>query len=235
MGHISLCLAYSGGRGSARSDRVSSVPNTGACSLDGPVYRSLYIVTGALARALFHLSVIGRDHVPGTGPAVVVANHLSWIDPVLLALALPRKPAFLAMEELWRMPVIKFILHRYRLAIPIRRGVVDATALRQAIDVLRQGALLIVFPEGGISPDGRLKPFHRGAAMLAARSGAPIVPVALAGTREVLPLDRIVPRPRPVTIRIGTPIPVRGTSRDDLIRASDEAAAQIRAMLGDTA
>lgn len=230
--HYASSLAW--GRKCAERPRILR-PDTGACSLDGLVYRSFYRVIGALARVLFHLSVIGREHVPRAGPAVVVANHQSWIDPILLALALPRKPAFLAMEELWRMPVVSFVLRRYPLAIPIRRGVVDAAALRRSIDVLRQGALLIVFPEGGISPDGRLQPFQRGAAMLAARSGAPIVPVALAGTREALPLGRIVPRPRPVTIRIGTPFHVRGSSRDDLIRAAEEAAAQIHAMLGDPA
>jgi len=184
---------------------------------------------------LFRLSVAGIERLPRTGPAVLVANHTSWLDPIVLPLALPRKPGFLAMEELWKMPVVGFVMRAYgHLAIPLHRGAVDATALRRALGVLKEGALLIVFPEGGISPDGRLRPFHRGAALLAARAGAPLVPVAISGTRDALPLTRVVPRLRPITIRIGAPIPVTGTAREDLVRAGEEAAQQIQTLLGET-
>jgi 1-acyl-sn-glycerol-3-phosphate acyltransferase len=118
-----------------------------------------------------------------------------------------------------------------KLAIPINREAVDAAALKRGLAALRDGAFLIVFPEGGISPDGRLRPFHRGAALLAARTGVPLVPIAIAGTADALPLSRIIPRARPITIRIGTPIPAPGPARDDLVRASDQAASQIRALL----
>jgi len=221
-------------RGRDTRHRVSSVPTPGACILDGPLYRGLRVAVRALARALFRLSATGIERLPRTGPAVLVSNHVSWLDPIVLPLVLPRKPGFLAMEELWRMPGVSFVMRSYgRRAIPLRRGTVDATALRRALEVLRDGVLLIVFPEGGISPDGRLRPFHRGAALLAARAGAPIVPVAIAGTRDALPLGRIVPRLRAVTVHIGTPIEVTGASRDDLIRAADGAAAQIRTLLGE--
>ncbi len=214
--------------------RVSSVPTPGACVLDGPIYRGLRFAVRALARALFRLSATGIERLPRTGPAVLVANHVSWLDPIILPLALPRKPAFLAMEELWRMPIVGFVMRSYgHLAIPLNRGAVDATALRRALGVLEEGALLAIFPEGGISPDGRLRPFQRGAALLAARAGAPIVPVAISGTRDALPLGRVVPRLRPVSVHIGTPIAVAGTDRDALIRAGEEAARQIRTLLGE--
>ncbi len=207
-------------------------PDVGACPLNGPVYRVVRGAVRALARALFQLSALGTEQLPRTGPGVLVANHTSWLDPIILPLALPRKPGFLAMEELWRMPVVGCVMRAYGpLAIPLRRGTVDATALRRALAALKGGALLIVFPEGGISPDGRLRPFQRGAALLAAQAGAPLIPVAITGTRDALPLGRIVPRPRRIAVRVGTPIPVAGSSRDDLARASEEAAAQIRAML----
>jgi 1-acyl-sn-glycerol-3-phosphate acyltransferase len=181
---------------------------------------------------LFRLSARGIEHLPRTGPAVLVANHVSWLDPIVLPLVLPRKPGFLAMEELWRMPGVRFVMRSYGpLAIPLRRGVVDATALKRTLEALQSGALVIVFPEGGISPDGQLRPFHRGAALLAARAGAPIVPVAIVGTRDALPLGRVVPRRRTVTVLIGTPITVQGAAHDDLTRASEDAAAQIRRML----
>ena len=185
----------------------------------------------AFARAVFRLTVIGEERLPRSGAAVIVANHVSWLDPIILPLALPRKPAFLAMEELWRMRGIRLVMRAYGpLAIPLNRGAVDATALKRSLRALRDGALLIVFPEGGISPDGRLRPFHRGAALMAARARAPLIPVAIIGTADALPLGRIMPRPRPVTVRIGIPISPPGPEREDLERATEAAAAQITAM-----
>jgi 1-acyl-sn-glycerol-3-phosphate acyltransferase len=181
---------------------------------------------------MFHLKIVGGDRLPATGPAVVVANHVSWLDPLIVPLALPRKPAILAMEELWQMPVIRSAVRAYgSLAIPIRRGTVDTASLRRALDALGSGRLLLIFPEGGISPDGTLRPFHRGAVMLSARSGAPIIPIAIAGTRDALPLGRVIPRRRTVTIRVGTPIPAPRSTRQALERANAEAQAQIRALL----
>jgi 1-acyl-sn-glycerol-3-phosphate acyltransferase len=187
----------------------------------------------AVARWLFHFTVVGAERLPVSGAAVLVANHVSWLDPIIVPLALPRKPAFLAMEELWRMPVVGIVMRVYGpLAIPLNRGAVDATALKRSLRALQAGALLIVFPEGGISPSGELRPFHRGAAMLAARAGAPIIPVAIQGTAEALPLGRMLPRRRPITVRIGTPITPASQQREDLERASEDAAAQIRDLRG---
>ena len=176
----------------------------------------------------FHLTVSGLDRLPSTGAGVLVANHESWLDPVILPMALPRKPAFLAMEELWRMPGIRVIMREYGpLAIPLHRGVVDATAFKRALRALQGGSLLIIFPEGGISPDEHLRPFHRGAAMLAARAGAPLIPVGIEGSAEALPLGRVLPRPRRITVRIGTPIMLSGDQREEIERATEAAAAQV--------
>ena len=188
-----------------------------------------------MARGLFRFTVEGWDQLPRTGAAVLVANHESWLDPIILPLALPRKPAFLAMEELWRMPVLGLVMRLYGpLAIPLNRGAVDATALKRSLRALQGGALLIVFPEGGISPDGRLRPFHHGAAMLAARARVPLIPIGIHGTADALPLGRIMPRHRPITVRIGTPLAPPGQEREDLARTSEAAAAQVEELRGRT-
>jgi 1-acyl-sn-glycerol-3-phosphate acyltransferase len=211
-------------------------PRRSGGSVDGLFYRSLRVVVRAVAWILFRFTVVGAEHLPPTGAAVVVANHQSWLDPIIVPLALPRKPAFLAMEELWRMPVIGTVMRVYGpLAIPLNRGAVDATALKRSLRALQGGALLIIFPEGGISPDGRLRPFHDGAAMLAARAKVPMIPVAIRGTADALPLGRLLPRRRPVTVRIGPPIAPPGLDREALTRASETAAAQIDALRGGAA
>lgn len=200
--------------------------------MDGPVYRLIRGAVRGLARALFRLRAVGVERLPALGPAVLVANHISWLDPIIVPLVLPRKPGFLAMEELWRMPGVAWVMRTYGpLAIPLRRQAIDTTALRRAAEALRQGAWLIVFPEGGIPPAGEVRPFHRGAAMLAARAGAPIVPIAIVGTDDALPLGRIIPRRRPITVYVGDPITVPAGDRNALGDAVAQAAAQIRAML----
>jgi 1-acyl-sn-glycerol-3-phosphate acyltransferase len=176
--------------------------------------------------------VSGVERLPESGPAVLVSNHVSWLDPIVLPLVLPRKPAFLAMEELWLMPGLRMVMRLYGpKAIPLRRGAIDTAALKRALEILKNGALLIVFPEGGISHDGRLQPFHRGAALLAARADTPLIPVAIKGTAEALPLGQILPQAKPITVSIGTPIRPHGTSREALRRAGEEAASQIQALL----
>lgn len=185
-----------------------------------------------VARPLFGLRTVGMERLERLGPAVLVANHVSWLDPIILPLVLPRKPAVLAMEELWRMPIVSLVMRAYGpLAIPLRRQSVDTTALRCAVEVLQEGAWLIVFPEGGIPQAGEVRPFHRGAAMLAARTGAPLVPVAIAGTADALPLSHIIPRRRPITVYFGEPFTVPSGDRDALGGAVERAASEVRALL----
>jgi 1-acyl-sn-glycerol-3-phosphate acyltransferase len=186
-----------------------------------------------MARALFRLRTVGMERLNTLGAAVLVANHVSWLDPIILPTVLPRKPAVLAMEELWRMPVVAWVMRSYGpLAIPLRRQAVDTTALRRAVDALRDGCWLIVFPEGGIPQPGEVRAFHRGAAMLAAKAGAPMVPVAITGTADALPLGRLIPRRRPITVYFGEPFVVPAGDRDALGPAVERAAADIRALLG---
>lgn len=199
---------------------------------DGPFYRLIRAAVRLGARLLFRLRTVGMERLEPLGAAVLVANHVSWLDPIILPLVLPRKPAVLAMEELWRMPVVSLVMRSYGpLAIPLRRQSVDTMALRRAVEALEQGAWLIVFPEGGIPQAGEIRAFHRGAAMLAARTGALMVPVAIAGTADALPLGHVVPRTRPITVYFGKPFAVPPGDRDALGRAVDRAASEIRGLL----
>ncbi|MGZ8695508.1 MAG: lysophospholipid acyltransferase family protein [Gaiellaceae bacterium] len=135
-------------------------------------------------RTVLRMDVRGGEHVPATGPAILVANHESIFDPWVLGVITERQIRYLAKAELWRYPVLRSVMNGFG-AIPIERGGGDLLALRDGVEILRGGAVLGVFPQGTTRLD-RPRRFHRGAARLALETGAPIVPVRLDGTRGIL-------------------------------------------------
>ncbi|MGB9885949.1 MAG: lysophospholipid acyltransferase family protein [Moorellales bacterium] len=146
--------------------------------------------------------VTGRENVPRRGPVVVVSNHISLWDPIAVGVALPRRVYFMAKEELFRLPLVGLVLRGLG-AFPVRRGEADLAAMRQALRLLRQGKVVGIFPEGGRSRRGTLEEFQRGAALLALRTQAPLLPVALIGTNRILGRRGAFYR---FKVRVGPPI-----------------------------
>ena len=140
-----------------------------------------------ICRVMGGYSVHGRENIPRTGGAVLCANHISYFDPPVLGSGLPRRTYFMAKKELFAPAVVGRIL-RACYAFPVDREGTDREAIRHAIELLRQGELLVVFPEGGRSPDGSIQLGNVGPALMASRAGVPIIPAALKET------DRIMPR-----------------------------------------
>ncbi|MGI5870799.1 MAG: lysophospholipid acyltransferase family protein [Bacillota bacterium] len=153
--------------------------------------------------SFFHgFRVIGRENIPKSGGAVVVANHLSNWDPFVFGCAIPRKVHFMAKKELFRFKPLGALLRAWG-AFPVNRGGSDRAALETAMQHLQAGQLLGIFIEGGRNRTGgeNMLPPQPGAAMLAVKAGVPIIPVALIGT------DAIGYRPfRRVAAVIGGPI-----------------------------
>lgn len=141
-------------------------------------------------RFICRWEVRGREHVPEAGPVVIVANHVSYLDPVAVGVACPRLVRFMAKEELFHIPIFKYIIKGLQ-AFPVRRGEADRAALKTALQVLHQGQVLGIFAEGTRSPDGRLLPFQAGAAVLALKTGAPLLPVAVKNTNAIFRGGRI--------------------------------------------
>lgn len=155
-----------------------------------------------LTRLVSRIRVSGREHVPRTGPLLIVANHLSWYDPLLLGVVMPRRIWFFTKEEVFRWPVVGWLC-RSTGQIAVYRGESDRAALESALAYLREGKALVFFPEGTVERQEVMISAHTGVAMLALRSGATILPVAHAGTRRILRRGRgWFPR---VTMRIGQP------------------------------
>ncbi len=168
-------------------------------------------------RVLIHILVFpfaswevkGRENVPASGPLLIVCNHLHLADPPIVAASMPLKCVFMAKEELFRDGWSRFWVGNFG-AIPVSRGGVDREAIRRAEDWLRKGVSLIIFPEGGRSQGARLQPALPGAALIAAHTGVPVLPVSITGT-EKLKNMRLKPliwcvfhRPR-ITVNIGRP------------------------------
>jgi 1-acyl-sn-glycerol-3-phosphate acyltransferase len=169
------------------------------------LYATLKPITSGLARVLFRVSASGREHVPATGPLLLVANHLSMLDPPLVGVVTPRQLCFLAKEELFRVPGFGRLIRALG-ARPVRRDGGDSRALKTALALLGEGRALLVFPEGTRGEEGRLGPAKPGVGMLAVLSGAPVVPVHVSGTGRVLPRGRALPRPAKVHITFGPPL-----------------------------
>ena len=150
--------------------------------------------------------VTGRENVPKTGGAILVSNHLNNADPCIIPGALDRRIITMAKKEMFKWPVISLIF-RFIGAFPVDRQGADLGALREAQSVIHDGILLVMFPEGTRSKDARLHEGFAGTALIAYRTGAPIVPVAITGT-EKIPWPWLFVRPfmgPRVTITFGKP------------------------------
>lgn len=172
-------------------------------------------VLALVARLLFRIRFQGVEHVPPSGPVLITPNHVSFMDPVLVTLPLHRVLHYMTLERFFRVPVLGPLI-RWSRAFPVRDDEADRRAARTAIRLLRAGEALVIFPEGGRSPDGRVQPFHPGAFRIALRTDAPVVPVTIAGGFEAWSAHRRLPRPGRITITYHAPL-----TRKDLPPAAD--------------
>lgn len=166
------------------------------------LYRAIVTVFAGYYHLFYRLRVEGREYVPRQGPVILFANHGSWNDIPLLAIAAPRPVRYMAKAELFRIPVLGRIF-RYLGAFPVKRGAADRQAIRMALAVLEAGDLLGIFPEGTRVQTGQSGRAEPGVAYLAWKSGAPVVPAAISFSRRLF---------GPVTVRIGPPVRLDGFS-----------------------
>ena len=182
--------------------------DTGLIPFSAPTYAQVRRAFGDLVRAIYRLEVVGADHLPVSGPAVVASNHDSFLDGIVLGAAISRELCFVVKAELWRFRLLAWALDELG-AILIERGHVDHLAfawVRQALDA---GQAVAIFPQGAVRGD---RVWRRGAALMALVTGAPLVPVRLVGTARALSLGRIgFPRLRVI---VGEPIDVAHAPED---------------------
>jgi len=138
-------------------------------------------VVKLMAKIFLRVNVSGMERVPASGPVILATNHVNFIEPLLLYTLSPREPIGLGKAEIWQNPILRLVAQSWH-AIPIRRGELDLDAMRCALQVIREGKMLGLAPEGTRSHDGRLQRGRPGTVLLALRAtDALILPVAAYG------------------------------------------------------
>lgn len=194
-----------------------------------PLISAVCVAGRIFGRAVSRVSIGGAlDEIPREGPLIIAANHASNLDvPVIGSWLMPRlgrRIHWLGKRELFDWPVIGWIAANGGVH-PVDRGGADVEAFRLAQRILDEGHVLFVFPEGTRSPDGALQEARDGVALLALRTGAPIVPIGVSGSERVWPKGQRLPHPGGrVNVRIGRPF----RPADELPEGTDRAAAKRR-------
>ena len=194
----------------------------------------IYRISNPTVRMLLFLlsrwEVKGKENVPRSGPVIVVANHMTVIDPPMLSVSLGRYAQIMAKEELFRTRFTNYFMSGLG-AFPVRRGVLDRQALRIAEKALADGGVLMIFPEGQRSRDGKLQKASAGATLIALRNSVPILPVGITGTERVSGIRSVLCRPR-LTVNIGQTFYLPGAeSKEDRVERTHDLMKHIAEML----
>jgi 1-acyl-sn-glycerol-3-phosphate acyltransferase len=158
-----------------------------------------------IAKALFRLRVSGADSVPRVGAAIVAANHTSYLDPIIVGVAIRRPVHFMAKEELFRFGPFGWLLRQYQV-FPVSRRRIDHQAMKRAVSLLQRGEVVVIFPEGTRGNGIRLRPARPGIGLIAARSRVPVIPLFHQGTEKALPRGAWFPKPHRVSVKFGKPL-----------------------------
>ena len=191
-------------------------------------YGALQQVARVLFVLVFGIRVYHRRRLPRRGGVLVVANHQSFLDPVLAAVGMPRPYHPMARESLFRLAPFRWLI-RSLYAFPVRRGRVDLGAVREALARLQAGAVVLMFPEGTRTRDGSIGTLHGGPVRIAVRAGVPLVPMVIDGAFEAWPRTALLPRPHTIRVACGRPV----SAEDAAAGEPDEVMAALRRqMLG---
>ncbi len=187
-----------------------------------------------LRAAGISLRIEGQEHLQECRPCVIVANHASYLDALTLAAVLPETVTYTPKRDFTRYRSIRFFLERLGVRFverqDVRAGIQDVEAVEAAV---RQGESIAVFAEGGISRSAGLRPFHMGAFQVAAHVGAPILPVGIRGTREMMPADCWKPRRGSITLSIGEPLMPEGSDWGSALKLRDAAYRRVLSLSGE--
>jgi 1-acyl-sn-glycerol-3-phosphate acyltransferase len=194
-------------------------------------WKLLQTIVRPLAILLFNLKVYGHHHIPAHGGVLIVSNHQSLLDPILLPLWLERPLNYIAKSELFENRYFGWFLRSVLNAFPVRQGHGDVRAVRETIQRLREGHVMNIYPEGSRTADGEIAPLLPGVALIVQRAKVTAVPAVIVGTFDAWPIHRKLLRCRPVRIRFGPPMELVGLERDEIMATIDRTLRSMFAVL----
>jgi cytidylate kinase len=196
--------------------------------LDTLLYRFAYSFIPTLLKLLFRMRIEGAENIPAVGPVVIASNHRSNLDPFFLGVSSPRQIHFMAKAELWKVSVLGRLISAAG-SFPVSRGSADRQAVRNALSILDQGAVLGLFPEGHRHRDGKLGAINPGVTLFSLREGVVTIPVVMEGIERVV--RNGVPRFPRVRVTFGVPLEMPGSDMHRAQRA-DAAGSRLAEALG---
>ena len=196
------------------------------------VWKFLQAISRIMTTLLFDLKVYGAHRVPPEGGVLIVSNHQSYLDPVLLGVRLERPLSYLAKSELFKHKPFAWLIRSLG-AFPVKQGAGDVGAMKETIARLQEGRALNIFPEGSRTEDGELLPIEKGVGLVIRKAKVPVVPVAIHGSFGAWPRDRMLPRAFPVRILYGHPIDMSAMDREQIIETIDQKIRELFAQLRD--
>jgi len=170
-----------------------------------PLYFLGWVLFRGIYKFYFGCRVYNPERVPLEGPVILASNHASYVDPPFVGAGLKRGINYLAREDLFRFPVVGWVLRNWN-AVPVDRNGGGARGLKAILDRLLAGGAIILFPEGTRSRDGRLQSARSGIGLTVIKSTAPVVPVRVFGTFEAFGRHMRFPRPRRIIVKYGQPM-----------------------------
>jgi 1-acyl-sn-glycerol-3-phosphate acyltransferase len=171
---------------------------------------------------MFDLKIYGKENIPRTGGALLLANHQSYLDPVVIAVKLNRPVTYMAKTELFESSrLFKWFITNLH-AFPVRRGESDISAIKHAIARLHEGHILNMYPEGTRSLDGELGRILPGVVVVVRRAQVPVIPVAIDGSFNAWPKGAKRIDSRPVRVMYGQPLKIEGLKSDQILQLIDQ-------------
>jgi 1-acyl-sn-glycerol-3-phosphate acyltransferase len=168
-------------------------------------YHFFHVITRPLFKTLFKFKIYGAENVPQKGGVMLMINHVSYLDPIFIGAAVKRNLHYMARSTLFKKGFIDRFLRSLN-AFPVHLGSADRSAIRNALKLLDEGKLLLVFPEGTRSHDGSLGKAQDGVGFMAHRTNACVIPVFLDGTYKAMPRNSKMIKPTRITVSFGKPI-----------------------------
>lgn len=169
------------------------------------LYRSARCIIRPILDVLGHLESHGNENIPKQGGILLVSNHVSLLDTVIIGAATDRELHFMGADDFYRIPFLGWLLTKFN-GFPVKRGTPDRQALKKALSCLQAGKALLIFPEGTRSPDGTLGEMKKGAGFIVHHSNVPTIPVFLKGAEHFMPRGSKFIRPAKLSVTFGPPL-----------------------------